>query len=138
MTRIASTGIHCWKVRIDKYTAGWSLLGVWKTKFDPIIARHFENNVNQSYAFVLHESYSDGYLSDPTKRGSNGRKYGRKIKNGDVIEMTLNLNDCTLSYKIGDTDYGKAFDVEKTSYKAAATVYYKDSKFTLLSYSYRP
>ena len=51
--------------------------------------------------------------------------------------MTLNLNQLQLSYKINDTDYGKAFDVEKTSYRAAATLYYKETKFTLLSYKYR-
>ena len=36
--------------------------------------------------------------------------------------MTLDLNNDTVSFKINDIDYGKAFDVEHTSYKVAVSL----------------
>ena len=65
------------------------------------------------------------------------RDYGRTCVDGDIVEMILNLYDLTLSYKINNKDYSKAFDVEKTSYRAAISSYYKNDKFTLLSYNCR-
>ena len=74
---------------------------------------------------------------DPNKNAAKLKDYGVKIKDGDIIEMILNLIDLTLSYKINNTDYGKAYDVDKTSYKVAATLCAKNTKWTLLSYQFK-
>ena len=130
LKRVVYDGIHKWKFRIDKYRSGWQLIGVFKTKYNAITQTYFERNQNQSYGFVL----NNGWLSDPQTNGGKLKDYGVKCVDGDIVEMTLNMIDLCLSFKINDIDYGKAFDVEQTSYKAAVTLRNKDTKFTLLSY----
>ena len=66
--------------------------------------------------------------------GGNEEKYGIVCKNGDTVEMILDLNELTLSFKVNDTDYSTAYEVEKTSYIAVATLVNAESKITLLSY----
>ena len=53
-----------------------------------------------------------------------------------TLDMTGNQYG-SLSYKINDIDCRKAYDVEKTSYRAAVTLYDANKSLTLLSYAYR-
>ena len=52
--------------------------------------------------------------------------YGADCNTNGVIMMTLDLNKLSLSYSINGCDYGKAFDVENTQYRAAITVHTQD------------
>ena len=45
-------------------------------------------------------------------------KYGEDCKENDIIEMKLDFNDLSLSYKVKGIDYGKAFDIKQGQYKA--------------------
>ena len=51
--------------------------------------------------------------------------------------MKLDLINLTLSFEINGKDYGKAFDVEKTSYRIVARPYYTNTKWTLISYRHQ-
>ena len=55
-------------------------------------------------------------------------------KDGEILEMALDLDQGTLSFKVDGEDYGVAFeDVEQKSYRLIlATFECKDSKFQLL------
>ena len=55
-------------------------------------------------------------------------------KEGDILEMTLDLNERTLSFKVNDEDYGVAFeDIEEREYRLAFGGYKCDgSQFMLL------
>eukprot|EP01084_Bolivina_argentea_P262118 443189_1 len=137
LRRSVSEGIHVWSFKIDELYNDrvWQLIGCWKTKFDPVIDRLFTTDGgNKCYAFSLNY----GYLMDPSKKyGQRLKNYGIQCKYGDIIKMTLNFNDLTLSFKMNNIEYGTAFDVERTSYKVAATLSRGRTKFTLLSYKYR-
>ena len=84
--------------------------------------------------------YGKGYGFDPVGAILTNReghtddtlKYGVKCKNGTIIEMILNLNELTLSYKIDGKSYGKAFDVEKHGYRAAVYMMEINDSITLL------
>ena len=130
--RIVSEGIHTWTIKAD-VTSGYTLFGVWKSQFDPLVDTWFENSINQSYAVCVH----NGKLLKPSAKGGylNNEEYFQSGNKKDItIKMTLNLVDCTLSYTVNGTDCGKAFDVERTSYRMAATLYYKGTRFNLVSY----
>ena len=78
---------------------------------------------------------SDCYKTNPRSPGNCGSKYGVRCKNGDIIEMILNLNTLCLSYKINEKNYGTAFkNIENTSYRAAITFFVNGEKVTLISY----
>ena len=49
--------------------------------------------------------------------------------------MTLDFNKLCLSYKVNNINYGKAFDIENTSYRAVVSCYSKGNKFTLMEYT---
>ena len=56
-------------------------------------------------------------------KGDNARlggQYGKKCKTGDVIEMYLDFDKCTLSFNINGEDMGCSHqNIEKTEYKIA-------------------
>ena len=113
----------------------YTLFGVWKSQYDPYLGGCFYGK-KKDYALELHY----GHLMDPTGNTTYCRENycpaltaGKETKS-DIIKMTLNLVEGTLSFTVNGTDHGKAFDVEKVSYRAAVTLCGKDSKFTLLSY----
>ena len=60
-----------------------------------------------------------GCLTNPIQCLGPGRSYGCECNENDIIEMTLDCNQWTLSYKINDKDFGKAFDVKPNKYRAA-------------------
>ena len=130
---VVSEGIHSWTFRIDQISSGRGfLLGVFKSQDDPVVHTGFQSNPTGSYSLDLH----DGWLFSLTRSGhmtedSNKRNYGAKCKSGDVIKMTLDLVSCTLSYAVNGRDYGKAWDVENSSYRAACTIYANSDKITL-------
>ena len=66
--------------------------------------------------------------------GWHGRDYGEKCKDGDIIKMTLNMNELTLSYQVNDKDLGNAYEnIENTAYRAAVTME-RDSSLTLIRF----
>ena len=60
----------------------------------------------------------------------NGKDYGKRCVEGDIVDMILNFNNLTLRYKMNDKEYGNAFEnIEYGPYRAAVSVYWKDEKF---------
>ena len=77
---------------------------------------------------------SSGVLSNPVEPYDPGRNYGKYWTENDIIEMMVDCNQWTLSYKVGQKDYNKAFDIIPTEYKAAITIMSTNGCYTLLSY----
>ncbi len=124
-------GIHTWKFKAVKITCSWTLIGIWKTNSGtPPINSYFTNVNNNGYAYVINSQHK----TNPSKQGYCGPKYGVICKDGDVIEMTLDFNTLCLSYRVNGSDYGKAFDVDNTTYKAAITLFSKGDSISLISY----
>ena len=48
--------------------------------------------------------------------------------------MRVDCNDWTLSYKVNDNKYVKAYDIKPGKYKAAITLNAKASSYSLLTY----
>ena len=123
LSKTISQGIASWTFRIVKMCNEVNI-GVAKTSF----AHHhrgssrFFNNNNDSYVW---RASKKGMLMDPARRGPHDlRQYGKTCVDGDIVDMILNMEERTLSFKINDTDYGVAFsDIEKTEYKAAVFMY---------------
>ena len=68
-----------------------------------------------------------GNLTDPNNcthwdNTRDNRTLDIKYKNGDIIEMILDLNHLTLSYKVNDKEYNAVFEIEKGEYRAAVTL----------------
>eukprot|EP01084_Bolivina_argentea_P076032 137772_1 len=59
-------------------------------------------------------------------------KYGVECVEGDIIEMIVDFILLELKYKINGTDYGKAFDIEKSKYVAGVFLNISNDSIQLL------
>ena len=123
---IASSGIHCWKFKIVKYdNINHIDIGIWKinsSQPSEILDTYFTTKHENGYAYVTTKgtlAMSDDYGDD----------YGKKCVNGDIIQMYLDLK-----FIVNNIDFGKAYDIQKTDYKAAVALGSKNNELQLLSY----
>ena len=78
-------------------------------------------------------SCTDMSLVYPNGGYTGYKKYGVQSKNGDIIEMILDLDNYTLKYIVNGKDYGFAYDdIEKCKYRAALYMWYEGDTVTLL------
>ena len=120
-------------------------IGIWKVNYgDPIveIGHCFFDGITdiKDKAHTISVGYgldSRGNLSNPMNAEVAGREFATEWKKNDIIEMKLDFNKLELSFKINEKDYGKAFDIEDTKYRAAITFAAQSTKsgYTLISYS---
>eukprot|EP01084_Bolivina_argentea_P101616 182150_1 len=101
---------HIWRFKIkSRYGGDGILLGIWKTKSGrraPTNIRFWMNNNGYGYKV--------GYGQD-----HKYKHYGICCKQNDIILMSLDMNNLTLSFKVNNTDYGILSKVDKANYKAA-------------------
>ena len=139
LRNVVSEGINVWKFRFNSnYHEAFSQVGIWKTKSDkPSFATSiYIDNTNQDdisctgYIITLH-----GRQSDPQNVVRYKQEWFRPaVKDGDIIEMILDLNKLVLIFKINNVEKVKFEDIENTSYRAALATYREGEKFTLISY----
>ena len=143
---IYNLGKHHWKLEIkqcnDGYCAWNMLIGCMKIdeknkNKNKIFHRnsHFTSS-DHGYGFIGNLSY----LTNP-KDGGHGtdRKYGKKFINiGDIIDIYLDLDELSLSYKINNIPYGIAFDnLQKTKYCLAVTFCGNKNELKMLKYDHQ-
>ena len=121
----ACSGIHIWKIQINRMAnQGLHVFGVWKMKYGQPIW-------NNGYGYVL----SCAKRTDCAHPYFLGRTYGISCSIHDIIEMILDFNSSSLSYRVNGIDQGKAFEfIEKTTYRAAITLSEYGDSIALISY----
>ena len=125
------SGCVRWKFEIEQICdRGWCIcIGIWKWNHqnitDIMVNQSYLNGFECGYGLVL----PNGELVDPdggtsylSKEYIDTNKIGR-FKKGDIIEMYLNMNKLELGYVINGINYGIAYKVENTKYKAAINMY---------------
>eukprot|EP01083_Nonionella_stella_P280903 955819_1 len=118
---VTPIGVYRWTFRLRKVGSPPSLyIGVWKTKH----GRHPYSSVN-----TKGKCYSYAPLFASLNAGDKGfhdtaqDTYGdKRCKEGDIIEMVLDLKKFQLRYIVNGKDYGVAFKVERTTYRAAVSM----------------
>ena len=116
---------------------GWDwIIGVWKTnkskKEYELCKTYFTPNIRD-----------DGYgwlgscqrLTGPKTPGCylNKKNYGKKLENGDIVEMILDLNKREIHWAINDKHYPIAYqNIEQCEYKAAVMLASRENKIKLL------
>ena len=123
LKNIISDGVFAWKFKIINVCVGMEF-GVMKiSKINRSCGQLFDRTNGHSWEATRYKD--KGWLMDPkTYTQTMLREYGPQCKNGDVIEMILDLEQMTMRYKVNGVDLGIAFEeVEKTEYKAAIFMY---------------
>merc|ERR1712228_11418 len=123
LTNIVSEGVFSWRFKIIQACNEMNF-GITNNIKASTLNRFFVD-YDSGYAWEAVHYEEGGYLMDPKMiRHQKLKQYGPRCKNGDVVEMILDLEQMTLRYKVNDIDYGVAFEnIEKTQYKAAIFMY---------------
>lgn len=134
LSNIIRNGVHVWKFvchsDYNKHDLEPDMIGIFQISengFDNkphLLGEYFDNDVFgecTGYGFT-----STGKLSNPSDPMKWGEIYGKKWKKGDIIEMSLDMDKWTLSYKINDKKYPLAFIINGCcEYCAAISFGYK-------------
>ena len=136
LTQIAESGQHHWKFKIierPSEDAGNLIIGIVKDiVIDKVIQDQWIGK-SKNASYCLDVSFNELNIHDKCNSWEGG--YATRCKQGDIIDMYLDLDKLELSFSIGGTHYGKAFDVDSGfGYTAAVSVWPNGTKLTLLSY----
>ena len=120
LTRVCDSndgGIYYWKFKLISMQCVWNIIGVWKVEENKIPPRntYFTNGKDVAYGLCL----TNGKLVKVATGGSTNKLYADPIKANDIIEMYLDFDNMELRFTINNKDYGKAFDIAKSKYRAA-------------------
>ena len=128
-----SKGIHVWTFKILNNYYNYSIeFGIWKTKF-PVntLSLLYDCNKGAQYGWRS----TSRYLTQGDTDRKDIKYTDRICKTGDIIDMILNLNEYTLSYKCNGDDYGIAFkDIELTTYRAVVGFFHQKDSIKFVSY----
>ena len=150
LNNIAINGIHIWKFQFLQQIvaciggAGSALynvlngssVGIFKTKYKTIHTGAFDKLTEDGRIPLGYAVGFTGLITKPNAFSNRSKKFDFEMKNGDMMAMILNMNKLTLSIEVNDKDYGKAFDVEDTEYRAVVTVGNNHDKWKLISYQH--
>ena len=92
------------------------LIGIWRVQKNvtPPLITYFTYGTNKGYAY----SISAGKRTT-VSGGHSDTEYGVKCCHGDIVEMILDFDELSLSFKVNGKDYGKSHGVTQDKYRAA-------------------
>ena len=135
---IVSEGLFRWKVKMVSFTfnshGGPPFIGIIEDKED-FLEELFEDGEqswwdDHGYEFCART----GSLFGDTDCHVTSMYQCRWMNDGDVLEMTLNLDERTLGFTVNNKDFGVAFsNIKQAKYRLAfSTFKSKESQFMLL------
>ena len=101
-SHIVESGIYSWIIKLNT-DIDWICIGVIQN--DEKILKEYVNSAD--YEYYGGSLYSGGSTYFEESEKGYGCAFGDK---DDIIEMTLDMNKHTISYKINGKDYGIAYD----------------------------
>lgn len=119
------TGKNRWEIRIDKSSTSYMFLGV------------ASKQVNKN-CFLGGDEFGWGYIGDRAlyHNRAKTRTYGDRFVQGDVVGITLDMDQGTLSYSKNGLDLGVAFDNLAGELYPAISFYNHHQKVSLLEKSF--
>ena len=146
LSNVVHSGVHHWQFKIKQHAAtNYSVrIGVWKDKHAMQIHKDMDVEgecyaFNLAYARLTQGDDGDGDRPSgslaPAEQYSKHRTRRTRCKTGDTVDMVLDLNRLELRYSQNDRDYGVAFSVEKTAYRAGVFMFREGDSVELVSYT---
>ena len=129
LTNLVSAGIHIWKFRINNIAErSLTTIGLWDTSSGQLAPNRDFVADDRGYGYVLTQGWK---VIGPFAL----TRYGGKCRKGDEIEMIVNFNALSLSYKVNDVDQGEAFKIDRrTKYRGACSLHHVEDSIELLHY----
>ena len=137
LRNVVNTGVHIWHFECgsDCIHGFGDMIG--------IISNNASLQLNNNYFHTVEkDATAYGFaLTGTLAHGQTRKQYGDRCKKNDIVQMRVDFNDLTLSYKINENDYGKAFYIKQGQYTAAISMFEWGDKeprfgYTLISYQH--
>ena len=141
-TDIISEGINCWKIRVNRLFTDYDInslyhlfIGVFDdTKGDmkEMSHRDIASDKTKIGGYIYEVTY--GHIFKAGAGGLNVNRFETKVsKNGDIVDLTLNLDNKTIDCKINDKDIERTMkDIKDGEYRLCVCMYYGDTELELL------
>ena len=128
LTNIVDSGRHEWKFKIVQ-RRDVMLIGIWRVgeNVSPPLNTYFTNGHDKGYAYSL----SAGKRTT-IRGGHSDSKYGVKGTDGDIVDMVLDFDKSSLSFRVNGINYGKSHDVKQGKYRAAVHLIGKGDQIQVL------
>ena len=126
-----SHGVAEWKLKIVFESFGGITMGVYRdhSRAEPVDATPFKGKYGYGY------QNKNGYIFHNGVR----KKYGRRFRREDILTITLNMLNRTLSFAVNDQDIGVAFDsLPAGTYRVAVTMRFREQKVEMISFRHSP
>lgn len=134
--KVIKNGIFIWEIKINKicHNNGWNFL-VGIIKNNKLYMQKIKNSNLMKHSHNFNEIYgwSCGIYNSLLNHKNYDKKYGKTCNEGDIIQVILNLNNMTLSYKVNNIDYGIAYNnIIKTEYRIVVSIDGNDSEIQFI------
>ena len=127
LQNVVSQGIHIWIFKQRNLEYSTDMIGIRNIQHCPLpLTGWFDQCKEDEYRVLGYAYCLAGYKKELQSDGlhwNSVKPWGQECKSGDKIQMTLNFQDLSLHFKLNDTDLGKAFTIQRGSYRAAISLY---------------
>ena len=134
LTNIVTTGIHIWTFKVNEFCKA-DMIGIRKNDLNSE-KQNLDRWVCDDNERIRLGGYGCFGWGEIRGKKHYFKSYGESWNVGDIIEMRVDLNDLSLSYRVNNNDNGKAFDIEPGKYRAGVTLYGSCSSYCLISYQH--
>ena len=120
------SGVNYWEIKIDKSQTAYLFIGV--------ATKHADTT-----SFLGGDEFGWGYIGDKAlyHKRAKVKVYGEKFGRGDVIGVTLDLDNGTLSFKRNDNDMGVAFSGLAGELYPAVAFYNQGQRVSLVNSGFK-
>ena len=128
--KCVSNGIYEWKVKINnmRYDCG---IGIISSSFITTVKhKELPGSRNHHKGCFTFFSGKEFYWVENGQKKS--KSYGIKLKVNDIVSVELNNQNRTLSFKVNNTNYGKALHVPKDNYRLSVSTYNANDKMEIV------
>ena len=139
-TDIVSKGINCWKIRVNKLYTDYDIDGLYHlfigvfddTKADMEKMKNSNLSNKRMIGGYIYEVTYGHTFSDGCGNYTHRLK-PRVSKDGDIVDLILDLDNRTLGCKINDKDIERSIDgIKDGKYRLCVCMYYGDTELELL------
>ena len=137
LENVVSNGIHIWNfeyhVQLNEHA--FSQVGIWKTNSgEPNVDESDIDDTNDNNSCTEYAITMNGHKTNPGNPSSFDKERYPELKTDDIIEMRLDLNELTLSFKVNGKDHCQFRNIENAEYRAVVALFQAGDGFTLTSY----
>ena len=126
---VVESGIYSWEIKIKSPLIHWVCIGVIQDD-DKLLKKHRNNSDYENYDYGGCLFRNGAWYSHGRSRTGYGPGFGGQ---NDVVEMILDMNNHTISYKVNDEDYGIACNkMNKDKYRLVINFDDVDDEIELL------